>query len=306
MKLRALLLFGCAAWLAPAQQPACQSIEGDRILGKDLAAALPAFGAIPAETVLGNSPMPGSRRVFRSPEIQALARRYSIALAEAPEVCFEWAMELLDRARIVEAMRASLQAPDATIEIAEASTYPTPRGRIEFPRERLVTPPAAGQYAPVLWRGDVIYGGEHRYAIWARVGISASCRRLVAAENLKPGRPLETRQLREAPFTCFPGSAKTAPPIDQMAGLLPLRAIPAGAEVRPELLVRPNDVNRGDLVQIEVRSGAARLAFTAQALSGGREGDTISVRNPDSKKTFQARISGKGKAVVDASLPRGS
>ncbi|HUI56506.1 MAG TPA: flagellar basal body P-ring formation chaperone FlgA [Bryobacteraceae bacterium] len=306
MKLGTLLLFGCAAWLAPAQQPACQTIENDRILGKDLAAALPAFGAIPGETVLGNSPMPGSRRVFRSPEIQSLARRYSIALREAPEVCFEWAMEPLDHARIVEAMRASLLMPDASIEIAEASTYPVPRGRVEFPRDRLIAPPAPGQHAPVLWRGDVIYGGDHRYAIWARVGISATCRKLVAVEGLKPGRPIESRQLREVPFTCFPGSAKTAPPIDQMAGLLPLRVIPAGAEVRPELLARPNDVDRGDLVQIEVRCGAARLALTAQALSGGRDGDTISVRNPDSKKIFQARVCGKGKAVVDASLPRGS
>ena len=39
------------------------------------------------------------------------------------------------------------------------------------------------------------------------------------------------------------------------------------------------DVNRGDMVEVEVRSGAAHLAFTGKAESAGRSGDTIVIRN---------------------------
>ena len=80
--------------------------------------------------------------------------------------------------------------------------------------------------------------------------------------------------------------------------MVPARAIAAGSEIRPEFLIPPNDVNRGDAVHVEVRSGAARLAFTAKAESGGRSGDFIAVRNPSSNKIFRARIEGKDKVVV--------
>jgi flagella basal body P-ring formation protein FlgA len=85
----------------------------------------------------------------------------------------------------------------------------------------------------------------------------------------------------------------------------PIHSIAAGSELRLELLAPPNEINRGDAVHIEVRSGAARLVLTARALNGGRSGDTISVRNPDSNKTFQARVTGKGTAIVEAGIPKG-
>jgi hypothetical protein len=55
------------------------------------------------------------------------------------------------------------------------------------------------------------------------------------------------------------------------------------------------------------RSAAALPAWllTARALTGGRSGDTISVRNPESNKTFQARVTGKGTAIVEAGVPKG-
>jgi hypothetical protein len=60
----------------------------------------------------------------------------------------------------------------------------------------------------------------------------------------------------------------------------------------------PNDINRGDIVQVEVRSGAAVLELDAQAQTSGVAGQTVSLLNPVSKKRFQAKIQGPGKAVV--------
>jgi flagella basal body P-ring formation protein FlgA len=293
-----LLLLCWLARFAPAQETACQSIEGDRILAKDLAAALPAFSRIPSEMILANSPQPGFKRILHSNELKSLARRYGIEYDTTAGVCFGWAMQPLDRARIIEAMQASLQAPGARIEIVETSMYQVPRGRMEFPRERLGTPATPEQREPVLWRGDVVYGGQHRFAVWARVRVKISCQRVIANEDLKPGRPIAAGQIRVEDGVCFPEPPSAATGKDRIAGMLPLRTIPAGAEVRVNWLARPYDVARGELVDVEVLSGTARLRFSAPAESDGRLGDSVAIRNPLSNRVFQARVRGRSKVLL--------
>jgi flagella basal body P-ring formation protein FlgA len=296
---RVLAVLCWAARFAPAQELVCKRVEGDRISGKELAEALPVFRALPPEALLGNMPPPGSRRTFHAPELASLAEQYSIRLDPPEEVCFEWRMEPLDRGRILAAMRESLANPEARIEITETSSYPVPHGRLEFPRETLGRPASAAQENPVLWRGEVVYSGDQRYAVWAKVRVKVACQRMIALEALKPRQPVEPRQVRVEPGECFPppdGVGRM--PSVSLSGMVPFRAIAAGSEIRPEFLTLPYDVNRGDTVHVEVTSGAARLAFAAKAESGGRAGDFIAVRNPSSNKIFQARIQDKGRVVV--------
>ena len=302
---RALVTLCCLARLAPSQAPPCQTIERDRIVAQDLATLLPAFKAVPPEAFVASSPQPGSRRTIHACEILSFAQRYSIALDAAPDVCFEWAMERLDRTRVLEAMQTSLGIPEARIEIAETSLNPVPRGRLEFARERLGMPASQQQSAPVLWRGDVIYAGGHRYAVWARVRITASCQKVFAAESLKPGRAIEARQLRAGTMPCFPSAAGAAVTADALVGMAPNRYLAAGSEIRPDWVARPNEVNRGDLVAVEVHCGAARLSFTGRAESSGRSGDEINVRNPSSNRIFRARVTGRGRASVEADPTKG-
>jgi flagella basal body P-ring formation protein FlgA len=273
-------------------------VEGDRILGQHLAEALPAFQTLPPETLLGNTPPPGEKRTFHAPELASIAQRYSIKIDSPGDVCFEWPMETLDRDRILVAMRDSLQVPGANIEIAEASVSPVPRGRLEFPREKLGRPALPAQKDPVLWRGEVVYGGDHRYPVWARVWVKAPCDRFMAAEAVKAGQPIEARHIRVERGECFPALPGAEGTPSSPLGLVPARTIAAGSEVRLELLTPPNDVNRGDAIQVEVRGGAVRLAFTARAESGGRSGDFVTVRNPSSNKVFRARVQGKDSVLV--------
>ena len=307
MRLRIVIALCWAARFAPAQIPACKPVEGDRILGKHLAEALPAFQALPPDTLLGNMPPPGSKRTLHASELASLAQRYSIRLDAPRDVCFEWPMEPLNRDGVLRAMRESLPSAEARIEIAETSLYPVPRGRLEFPREMLGRPASAAQKDPVLWRGEVIYGGDHRFAVWARVLVKTACQRLIAVEALKPGQPIRPQQVRVEQGECFPAPENSGPTAPlSLVGLAPTRAIASGSEIRPEFLVPPNDVNRGDAVDVEVRSGAAHVAFTAQAESGGRSGDLVAVRNPSSNKIFRARVEGHDKVFVQTGLPAAS
>lgn len=250
MKLRILCLLGWTAWFAPAQEPSCRPVEGDRILARDLAAALPDFRTAPPEALVGQAPLPGAQRTFHASELRALAHRFGIILSSPEDTCFVWTMQPLDRGGAIAAMQESLQMPGAKIEIKDIIADRVPAGRIEFPLGSLGTPSPTGPSAPVLWRGDVVYGESHRFAIWARVEIAAPCRRLVAAESLKAGRPIEARQLRAVTATCFPVGGKQVPPIEQVAGMVPLRSISAGSELRLLDLTPANDVNRGDAIQV--------------------------------------------------------
>ncbi|HUB77916.1 MAG TPA: flagellar basal body P-ring formation chaperone FlgA [Bryobacteraceae bacterium] len=299
MKFRVLVALGWTAWFAPAQVPSCRPVGDDRILARDLAAVLPEFAAAPADALVGQAPVPGAQRVFHASELRMLAHRFGVVLSAADDICFAWPLAPLDRAQAVAAMQNSLQVPGIKIEIAQTISDRVPKGRIEFPLSGLGTPQPADPTGPVFWRGDVIYGNDHRFAVWVRAALSVPCRKLIATENLRAGQPLAARQVRAIDSTCFPVGAKEVS-LDQVAGLLPIHAIAARTELRLDLLTPPNDINRGDDVQVEVRSGNARVGLTARAVTGGRSGDTISVRNPQSNRIFQVRITGKDTAVVEA------
>ena len=224
-----------AAAGAAAQTPACAPLAGDRILARDLAAVEPEFAALPPQTELATAPLPGSKRTFHATELASLAERYSLPPAALREICFEWPMERLDPARIAAAMQAALGLADASIEIAETSLYPVPRGQLEFSRERLGMPASPEQRSPVLWPGDVVYGSGRRFAIWARVRIAATCQRLVAVENLRSGQPIEARAIALKIEKCFPRGDLAAAP-EQVEGMQPVRPIAAGQEVRLDQL----------------------------------------------------------------------
>ena len=298
-----LLWFAC---FTPAQTPKCVAVEGDRILARDLAVSLPGFGQVSPETRLAPAPLPGMRRFFRPFELVALAQRYSVVIDPDASLCVERQTEMLDRDRVLEAMRLALPIPDLKIEIVETSLFPVPKGRLEFRRESLTTPASPSARIAVEWRGNVIYGDNQRFGVWARVLLSAPTPRVVAAEALKRGEAIGASQIHVETAERFPIAGDVAQTADQVVGRAPMRAVVPGTEIHlSQLMVLP-DVSRGEMVEVEVRSGAAHLAFTGKAESAGRSGDLIFIRNLSSNQVFQARVDGKGKAFLDAGRALGN
>ncbi len=75
------------------------------------------------------------------------------------------------------------------------------------------------------------------------------------------------------------------------------RSVPVWARVR----VR-NDIERGEPVTVAAVRGNARVSLVARAEAGGRIGDTIPLRREDNQHTLRARITGPGRAIVDADI----
>jgi flagella basal body P-ring formation protein FlgA len=278
--LAAIVAAGCAA-LSPA---------ADRITLADLAPAFPGLHFRAPETPVSYAPAPGVRRIFRAAELTRLAVRFNLDAVPQSELCFERRTMTPDPARMREAMLRAL--PAARIEILDYSRQPAPEGEFEFSAAGLRRTSAGA-----VWAGSVRYSGSRHFPVWAKVKLAVPSRRVVAAADLPRGRVLDAADLRVEELDTLPaGSCATE--IEQVAGRSLRRTVRAGAPIETAWLEIPKEVNRGDVVRVEVRSGGTLLEMEGRAEASGAIGDTIPVSNPSSKKVFRARIEGKGKVSV--------
>jgi flagella basal body P-ring formation protein FlgA len=248
--------------------------------------------------MLGFAPAPGTHRTFTPAELARLARKYELPVEPKAEICLQRPLYPLMPADMLPVMQASLALPGARIEIVEHSRYAVPEGAIEFPRAALSAPSAQQPQAATLWRGFVRYGENHRFAIWARVRVLAPMERVVAAETLAAGKPIQAAQVRLETCAGFPPRVAPVTALEQAVGRAPRRSIRAGTVLETGLLDAPYDVGRGDKVRVEVSRGEAHLEMEGRAEAAGRRGQTIPVRNPSSGKRFPARVESAGRVVV--------
>ncbi|HLH38157.1 MAG TPA: flagellar basal body P-ring formation chaperone FlgA [Bryobacteraceae bacterium] len=270
---------------------ACQTIDGDRIAGKDLAAANPIFAAIDPAAILGPAPLPGAQRIFHSGELLRVARQAGIELA-APlsEICFVRATDPLTPQKLFPFLRAALSLDNAKIEILDFSRVAIPRGAIDFSR--------AGLSPAGLWRGRVNFGENQSMPIWARVRITTEQTWIEAAAPLAPGKPIDVSQLRQVSGPRFPFGAAPISSINDAAGRTVLRAVKPGEPIFANMLIAARQIERGDTVRVDVSSGAAHLSFEAISQTAGRAGELILLKNPENGRYFQARVEGKDKASI--------
>ena len=278
--------------------PACEFISGEQISGADLARAVPMFAALPRDTVVGYSPAPGARRILQFPELKRIGAQYGIPVAASLRACFEWKTRPITEDDVRAAIRESLRAPEARVEILAMSNAPAPEGKLTFPQSGLSAATNIDPSTPVTWRGYVAYASPRRFSVWARVKVSATMPRVIAVEPLAAGKPVIEGQVRLETYDDFPLRNDTARSLEEVIGRIPRRAVRVGLPVLRSDLAEAFEVERGDTVEVTAVSGAAQLELQALAEASGRQGDVISLRNPSSGKVFRARIEAKGRAIV--------
>jgi flagella basal body P-ring formation protein FlgA len=279
----------------------CEMIANDRIFGEDLARALPGFlNKIPGDQVIGYSPAPGARRIFDAVELGRIGAPYGVPVAPDAEACFEWSLQPLTEQVVRAAIRDSLQSPDARIDVLAISTTQAPAGKVSFPVSGLLASTLSGPDTAVTWRGEVLYHGSRKFSVWARVKVSATMTRVVATQLILPGQNVAPGEVKIETYDDFPLRNDIARNLEEVVGRMSRRAIRVGLPVFRSDLIEPLLVQRGDLVDVTVISGAAQLHLPALAETAGRQGDMISLKNPGSGKIFRARIEGKDRALVVA------
>ena len=170
---------------------ACTLVEGDRILGQQMAAEHAAFADIDPAVDLGPAPAAGSRRILQYFELARIAKERAVVLDPNAlrEACFERATVRLSAEILHEALSAVIVAPD--LEILDFSRNPLPVGKPQFRADALTS---SG-----LWAGRWLYGENRSVPIWARVrGTNGAAGRTISTHitsdpEIKPGETVRVQ-----------------------------------------------------------------------------------------------------------------
>jgi len=289
----AILLLAAAIQASP-----CLPVSGDTIRAADLVEAVPAFADLPAGLSLGYAPTPGATRVFRAQDIEKIAAQEGVTLEQRDDVCFEWRLRSPSEEEFHAAITAALGSPDVSIEVLETSRYPAPPGEMTFPLSSLRPPPHADPDRPVLWKGYIEHGARRRFAVWARVRLTADITRVVTTEPVQAGSRIRPEQVTVESCQCFPFDDGFARTPEDVVGRISRQPLQAGELISIRSIDRPLDVDRGDSIMIEVRNGSAVIKAEGRAETRGRRGDTILVRNDTSGKKFRATVTGPKQAIL--------
>ncbi|MBF0192316.1 MAG: flagellar basal body P-ring formation protein FlgA [Magnetococcales bacterium] len=162
-----------------------------------------------------------------------------------------------------------------------------------------VVPPAdewrsGRQNVPV----EVSVNGTVATVIQVAVTLKQSFRYLVLRRPLKRGAVVTDADLR------WEENELDRPPVGlvedpkQVVGQAVTRQIQANRPLQSDWFSAPQVVARGERIQVAAVRGALRIETTAVAQSAGRMGEVIVLENPTSRKRFDARVTGPGRAEV--------
>ena len=282
--------------VAAGEPEQCHAIDREYILARDVAAMVPAFAQLSADFSLGYVPLSGEPRILKGIDLQNIARNRGVEMAAAPaDVCFKRRTFVPSTDQLRDAMMAGLGIPDAKIEITSSSQHRAPSGEVVFPRAGLQF---TENQKDLLWRGYVRYGEDRRFDLWAKVRITATMTRVVAAANISAGKPIQVSQLRLETGEDSPLDETVVRSLEDAAGFVAKTPLHKTAVIRKNQIERAPDVARGDLVTVHVFEGAAHLSLEARAQQDGVKGATIVVRNPSSGKDFRAQVTGKDQVTI--------
>jgi flagella basal body P-ring formation protein FlgA len=274
---------------------ACHAVEGDQVLMSDLALADARFAAAPAGQAAGFAPQPGGTRTFWPGELIHLAQRNGIATDEPfQQICFELRTHVVALEDVAAAVREWAPLP-ARIEVLEQSRFPAPLGKLVFDRPQV---PQEARDGAMLLRGYVLYRGNQRFPVWARVRVRVQRAVVVAVVDMQPGDEITPEKVRTEQHETGLAAAGLATSAVELVGRTARTRITAGSALLVAQFEKANDVIRGATVKVEVHDGEALLLFDARAETSGRTGDTISVVNPANNKAFKAKIVGKNSVLV--------
>jgi flagella basal body P-ring formation protein FlgA len=293
-----LALLYCAVSAAPASATLpCFAPTGDWITGADLAAVMPAFAGLPASLKVSYAPVPGLARVFHPDELRRLAREHGMpdpAPGSTQNICSAWPLAPLAPERLRHAMEEALAGRAPQIELLTQDKADAPAGEVVFPVAGL----SAYSDGPVIWKGYVRYSETRRFETWARVRVRVSETHLRAQGAIHAGDRLLPGQWRAEAYSGPPLREQILSDGAQLEGLIARRDFADGAPLLALFFEIPKAVERGDLVTVVAGVGAAQIEAPGEALSAGRCGEVIPVRNPRSNRTFRARITSAGRVEV--------
>ena len=140
----------------------------------------------------------------------------------------------------------------------------------------------------------LVQSGETRVGEWqVTFQVKKFAPAVVTACDLPVGSTLSADNLRleERDVTKLRAYYRS---IDEAAGLDLVRALPVGTLLSETVVRQPLLVKQGDIVQLIGRFGAVTVETTAEAVTSGRIGMLVRVKNAATGKVVTARVKARG------------
>lgn len=149
------------------------------------------------------------------------------------------------------------------------------------------------------FRGELIVDGESQRSFNLRAKIEPYVNVLVASRDIARGQMVGPADMesRKMPLSSAPSGAVTDP--QRALGLVARKTIFPGEYLSERDLQERVLVERNQLVNAVVQSGAVTLTSRLKAVTDGRAGDTIPCVNPQSKEQVLAVVMPDGSVRVE-------
>lgn len=310
-----LVSWQIAAWAAPGTANECVEAPGARILAGQLAARIPAFGALAADADLAPAPIGSMVRVFTKPQLEQLLIRTKVDPA---------AMELPDRLCVVR-RRVAIPADlwQSTVESAiRATCGETPfRATVrEFPRQAF--PEGELQFSPTglgpassalsrigggkqlrIWRGRLVLPERASIPVWIQLELEMLRETFVAERQLAAGSALQAGDYRMAQVwrteTAGGRLCGEDSPREPESGMILRSGVAAGEPIPVASLRRAPAVRRGATVELEVTTGQTVLRAPATAERDAEVGEQVRVKNHWNGRGQTGTVAGNGRVRLE-------
>lgn len=155
--------------------------------------------------------------------------------------------------------------------------------------------------------GVVLYESD-RVAFSGSFGVEAQVQRtvLVAAARIDRDQPMDAGAVRSEARWLSPSVRVLN--ANELSGrsLVAARRVNEGELLLSEHVESPIAARRGDIVWVHCLSGGISVRARCRAMQTARDGEVVTLRLENSKSTFQARMSGVGRAVKLADSEAGA
>lgn len=271
------------------------SVERGRITAGDLARVAAAWNTVDPSVIVAHAPQPGIQRKVTPGQMSSWAKRFGVELdpkSLPATVLVSRRMRRLEAHEAVERLTAGI-----------AEHYQLDRGQVRVSLDRYFEPlvPAtklnfrlvSGLRAfdktvpvPLRWQdADGLRGTVLLRAAVSILGISAT-----AKDSIPAGTELSPQDFvfQQGPLPGPPDRFLLRPG-DIEGKELKLQLKP-GDTLETRMLMDSETVRRGDLIQLELRSGGVLLRAPGRAEQSGSMGDPITCRNLESGRRVRAKI----------------
>jgi flagella basal body P-ring formation protein FlgA len=163
---------------------------------------------------------------------------------------------------------------------------------------------------PILWNGPFglpvrVVGDRGEEKIQAlSLSVSGEAHPLVTLRSIEAGAFVMPADVTRAARSLSQTPPQTRFDVSELAGQTAVHKIPAGAVLQRSHLTSPLLVRTGETVSLFARRGALLVETPGKALSSGRLGDAIRVRNAATGATVEGRVAGERRveALGEAAL----